>query len=390
MNSTTCVIGSLLSVMTMTAMANEPRYAIIDLGSLGGDALSTAPGSIATSVSSSGMAVGTSVTGDTDGTLGAFIWMKNAMQLLAPGLPANLVRASAISDSGIIIGVAYDLGDTEPSAIQWTNGTPVTLGLFEGVDVNDVGHVAGRRMIPPMQAQTMAVAHLGAGLIDLGTFGGSSSGAYGIDGLDRIVGSADNTVGIRRPFLWNGTLHDLGTLGGAGGEAMKIATTGWIVGWSRRSDGAPHATRWQIDAGGAVLQTIDLGELGGGFSYAYDVAADGRCVGTSDSRAFLWADGVMTDLNDLVSDELGWSLYTANAINGEYIVGHGRHLGLLRAYLMRPAAPADVNGNGFVNIDDLLDVIQAFGPCAGCPEDVNCNGTVNIDDLVAVLNAWTN
>ncbi len=48
-------------------------------------------------------------------------------------------------------------------------------------------------------------------------------------------------------------------------------------------------------------------------------------------------------------------------------------------------------GNGAVNIDDLVAVLNAFGPCVGCPEDITPpggNGTVNIDDLVAVLNAF--
>jgi hypothetical protein len=50
--------------------------------------------------------------------------------------------------------------------------------------------------------------------------------------------------------------------------------------------------------------------------------------------------------------------------------------------------PADINGNGTVNIDDLLALISAWGPCVGCPADINGNGTVNIDDLLALISAW--
>ncbi|MEM7227701.1 MAG: multiheme c-type cytochrome [Planctomycetota bacterium] len=49
----------------------------------------------------------------------------------------------------------------------------------------------------------------------------------------------------------------------------------------------------------------------------------------------------------------------------------------------------DINGNGMVNIDDIVRVINAFGPCPPpefCPEDVVINEVVNIDDLLAVLN----
>jgi hypothetical protein len=53
-----------------------------------------------------------------------------------------------------------------------------------------------------------------------------------------------------------------------------------------------------------------------------------------------------------------------------------------------PLCPADVNHSGAVNIDDLLGVINAWGPCAGCAADITNNGVVNIDDLLGVINAW--
>jgi hypothetical protein len=52
----------------------------------------------------------------------------------------------------------------------------------------------------------------------------------------------------------------------------------------------------------------------------------------------------------------------------------------------------DINGDSAVNIDDLLEVISAWGPCPPpCPADIappGGNGTVNIDDLLAVISAW--
>ena len=46
------------------------------------------------------------------------------------------------------------------------------------------------------------------------------------------------------------------------------------------------------------------------------------------------------------------------------------------------ARPADVNGDGTVNLLDLLAVLAAWGPGPGCPEDVNGDGTVNAPDLL--------
>jgi hypothetical protein len=59
-----------------------------------------------------------------------------------------------------------------------------------------------------------------------------------------------------------------------------------------------------------------------------------------------------------------------------------------------PLCTADINDSGVVNIDDLLSVINAWGPCANpfnCPADVAPaigNDQVNIDDLLAVINGW--
>ncbi len=51
---------------------------------------------------------------------------------------------------------------------------------------------------------------------------------------------------------------------------------------------------------------------------------------------------------------------------------------------------ADVNGDGAVNVDDLIAVILGWGPCpAPCPADVNNSGTVDVDDLIAVILNWS-
>src|SRR2546426_370153 len=55
--------------------------------------------------------------------------------------------------------------------------------------------------------------------------------------------------------------------------------------------------------------------------------------------------------------------------------------------------PGDINQTGVTNIDDLLSVINGWGPCAApfppyCPADINHNCVVNIDDLLGVINGW--
>jgi hypothetical protein len=59
------------------------------------------------------------------------------------------------------------------------------------------------------------------------------------------------------------------------------------------------------------------------------------------------------------------------------------------------ACPADIapspNGNGIVDVDDLLAIINDWGRCVGCAADIappGGNGMVDVDDLLKVINDW--
>ncbi len=51
--------------------------------------------------------------------------------------------------------------------------------------------------------------------------------------------------------------------------------------------------------------------------------------------------------------------------------------------------PGDANGDGEVNVSDVLAVISAWGTCDGCPEDLNDDGAVNVTDLLDVIANWS-
>ena len=50
----------------------------------------------------------------------------------------------------------------------------------------------------------------------------------------------------------------------------------------------------------------------------------------------------------------------------------------------------DVNGDGEVDVTDLLDVIAAWGACPpdSCPSDIDQDGDVDVSDLLAVISFW--
>lgn len=67
------------------------------------------------------------------------------------------------------------------------------------------------------------------------------------------------------------------------------------------------------------------------------------------------------------------------------------HMAIIKMFHERPRLAADVNGDGQVNIQDLVWVAGAFGqqvPETGDPADVNGDSTVDIRDLVLVAGAF--
>ncbi len=53
-----------------------------------------------------------------------------------------------------------------------------------------------------------------------------------------------------------------------------------------------------------------------------------------------------------------------------------------------PPCPADINGDGKVDVLDLLMVLAAWGMTGEIPEDINGDGTVDVLDLLELLAAW--
>ncbi len=48
----------------------------------------------------------------------------------------------------------------------------------------------------------------------------------------------------------------------------------------------------------------------------------------------------------------------------------------------------DVDGTGVVDVDDMLAVLNSWGPCIGCSADFDSNGEVEVNDMLAILGAW--
>jgi probable HAF family extracellular repeat protein len=207
---------------------------------------------------------------------------------------------------------------------------------------------------------------------DLGTFGGTTSIATGINASGQVVGSAYTaTAGnVQHAFISapnGGVLTDLGTLGGTYSQATGINASGQVVGIATTAGNAQHAF---ISApnGGALT---DLGTLGGTSSQATGINASGQVVGTSytangPQHAFISAPngGALTDLGTFV----GQWFSEARGINASgQVVGRGDRAGgfYVHAFISAPNGGALTDLGTFGGFHSEASGINASGQVVG-------------------------
>ncbi|MBI4718963.1 MAG: HAF repeat-containing protein [Planctomycetes bacterium] len=157
-------------------------------------------------------------------------------------------------------------------------------------------------------------------IIDLGTLGGLTSVALGINNLGQVVGGADLPDGTRHAFLWeNGVMTDLGTLGSDRySEAWDINNLGVVCGGSSFSTSSWRPFVWEA---GTMTQLPHLSGQPGGDSNAYALNDSAQVVGSSlapgDTHAVLWENGTVTDLGTLGgSYSIAWDINSSGQIVG--------------------------------------------------------------------------
>lgn len=238
------------------------------------------------------------------------------------------VQTGPSTSKYVVVGTSRTAGDATTRAFSFdtSTGTMSDLGAMLGgsntaaTAINSNAHVAGYADLPPPYTPAGVVHHaflyMNGATQDLGTLGQNSE-ASALNDSDVVVGrwQAGDLSSPWQAFRYaNGAMQNLGTLGGGSSEALAISPAGVIVGWAQTSSNAQHA--------------------------------------------FIWSDGVMTDLNTLIPSGTGWVLEAATGIatgistanaGRESIVGYGQYQGQRHAFFLTPPIDLGVRLQGILN-----------------------------------------
>ena len=377
-----CALSLFLMALCCGLLAtSQLQYTITDLPSLGGT------NSRANSINNRTWLAGYSnLSGNA--SRHASLWRGRALTDLGTlGGPNSAVTWSVKADSGIVAGISQTstpdpLGEAWSSAafypgatgtgyinlgFVWENGTMRALPTLGGnngfaTGANSRGQIVGwaenaihdPTCVPPQQLQFRPVVY-GPKANQIAEFplpaGDTSGAATAINEQGQAVGISgicDQAVGrhtAKHALLWDkGKIIDLGNLGAPyWNTPTNINQRGDVVGFA----GAPNdpdanflqAFIWTPESGMKPLGFLP----GDVHSEAYGINEKRQVVGLScdadgNCRAFMWQNGVMTDLNSAKPASYAAILEQARDINeGGEIAGRSLDsTGVRRAFLATP------------------------------------------------------
>ena len=216
---------------------------------------------------------------------------------------------------------------------------------------------------------------------NLGTLGGASSVALGINNFGEVVGYSETTAKQNHAFLYlvGTSLLDLGTLGGPDSYASRISDSGVLVGHAAIPDGRMRAfiavvgsselfdlSSLDVRLDGPYSTTSGINRAGQVVGYTYTPGGSGDTHGGKgvSKHAFLYSDHKITDLGTF-----GGTDGFVTAINDS---------GQMIGYFMPKSVPgiAYMPIRAFLYSSNKLVELGTLGRSVTTPTDINDLGQV--------------
>ncbi len=317
--------------------------------------------------------------------------------------PPGVVSAIAedINDDGVICGTMVVNGFGDRGFVYengvWTQLPPgiPDSGMSKAVGISNSCVAVGQRQVAGANGPFNVYAWSPSlGFLDL-VASGPEDFARDISKGGLVLGWTGENWLNGQGFLWNdGAVTYLGPVpGGSNSEPYAVNEEGAIVGAGMipmpgYTYGVPRAFLW-IDGTFTMLGTLP----GYAPSQAYGINALGQVVGRSGnanvSEAFIWQNGSITNLNDLVPPGLGTLRMAGRVADDGTIMAYRSTETLMLKPVNVPIGDLDLDCR--VAILDFLNLLEHWGPCpetVGCRADLDGDGLVGFADFAMLLASW--
>ena len=317
----------------------------------------------------------------------------------------NSSRGISINDSCIVVGASSSpLGDR---GFFYKNKTMNSVGVMDpshtwsdAYDINNKGVITGSSFGRGYILSNNVFSDVGDGRVHSINEGGQFSGTGAVQPTGWRINESAVVVGesgSRQPFKnINGSITLLGSLAGIDGlgSANGINDFGQIVGWTQDANAGLRVKAFLVGTNG-VMQNLGLIK-DYTYSDAYDINNQSQVVGSlgnsnwTGEAGFLWQNGTMYDLNDLVTNRDGWIIKRGNKINNlGWIAADGSKDGVGdRALLLIPdtANTSDYDGDGVSDAREFFDKTDINNSSSFTPSSIGASVPAGGDTQAPTLN----